>query len=432
MNSSRLHYIYLIVFLSVILCLKGCVGADTIHLKDGRTLEGKVISSNEEQVSIAIGSLSFKFQRDDIISFQIDSEADAILKNADALTSGGLFKEALERYEQGYEQTGDVRFKKRIENVRKKTVEKQKEKERQRVLSKVNSHLANYYKLKDQCRIEEALDELELASRIDPTNIGILELMLCEYLDRAIYDSSAESSFLDTLHALTDLDPENSFAESLANLYNRRRYSVAADADRRKKLAVFIKERRRKQVKAMVDRGWSYVNQGDYKSAYSLAQRARKIIGSSKELRDLKAEILHIEEKYYAKLEEQRERRLWLEKVQSLRFYREVEKNPGKFVGTEIIWRGQVLEIKEEQNQTFIQAHFVDTEVHWEDDCFFVYYNGVCGGLIKEDLFTVRGKIVGEIPYESQAGFRLEGIIVEANQVVPSLLPTLSESYFFN
>jgi Tfp pilus assembly protein PilF len=398
--------------------------ADQLNLKDGRSLEGKIVSADEEAIVLQVGTSRLKFSRDDIVSFEIYSRADMILKEADALTSKGLFIEALRKCEQGYEKTSDARIKSAIERIRPRAEAAKKEQQRRAISDRVNQHIERYFGFKDRANSKQALEELQKASETDPANTRVLELLALEYLDSGLAQPSAEARFLTVVKTLTDIDANSPGAKRLTDLYGARKRSIAAHADEQQRIAAekqkivaYERERRREQVESLINLAQYSLERGEYKSAYLFAERANTMVGSSQELLDLAPSIAAIIEGYNEHQRQERERQLWLQRVQSLRFYREVEKNPDKFAGTAVVWRGKVLKIEEEENLTLIQAYFVSTDVAWSDDCFFVVRKGVCKGLVKDDPFTVNGKILGKTEYISQALFHLTGIVVEGQEI---------------
>jgi hypothetical protein len=83
--------------------------------------------------------------------------------------------------------------------------------------------------------------------------------------------------------------------------------------------------------------------------------------------------------------------------------YNQLEKNPKRYKGTEVVYRGQIFQIQEDLGTTWMLLSVTDEGYGFWDDNIWVDYNGTIQGA-EDDIITVYGTIAGEQSYETQIG----------------------------
>ncbi|QUW21293.1 hypothetical protein JSQ81_16000 [Sporosarcina sp. Marseille-Q4063] len=94
--------------------------------------------------------------------------------------------------------------------------------------------------------------------------------------------------------------------------------------------------------------------------------------------------------------------------------FAELEKNPDKHYGEFIKYRGEVLQIMEDETSTVIRLGVTKKSYGYSsNDVVYVTYTGTTP-FVKEDIVTVYGPVKGSHTYESQAGYQITLPLVEA------------------
>jgi hypothetical protein len=83
--------------------------------------------------------------------------------------------------------------------------------------------------------------------------------------------------------------------------------------------------------------------------------------------------------------------------------YNQLAKNPKRYKGTKVVYRGQIFQIQEDLGQTWMLLSVTDEGYGFWDDNVWVEYDGTIKGA-EEDVITVYGTITGEQSYETQVG----------------------------
>jgi hypothetical protein len=83
--------------------------------------------------------------------------------------------------------------------------------------------------------------------------------------------------------------------------------------------------------------------------------------------------------------------------------YNQLEKNPKRYKGTKVAYRGQIFQIQEDGGSTWMLLSVTDEGYGFWDDNVWVEYDGTIDGA-EEDVITVYGTITGEQSYETQIG----------------------------
>ena len=83
--------------------------------------------------------------------------------------------------------------------------------------------------------------------------------------------------------------------------------------------------------------------------------------------------------------------------------YDQLAKNPNRYKGTKVVYRGQIFQIQEDFGQTWMLLSVTDAGYGFWDDNVWVEYDGTIRGA-EEDIITVYGTIKGEQSYETQIG----------------------------
>jgi hypothetical protein len=83
--------------------------------------------------------------------------------------------------------------------------------------------------------------------------------------------------------------------------------------------------------------------------------------------------------------------------------YNQLAKNPKRYKGTKVSYRGQIFQIQEDGGETWMLLSVTDEGYGFWDDNVWVEYDGTINGA-EEDVITVYGTIAGEQSYETQIG----------------------------
>ncbi|MDF2791135.1 MAG: hypothetical protein K0S80_4237, partial [Neobacillus sp.] len=87
--------------------------------------------------------------------------------------------------------------------------------------------------------------------------------------------------------------------------------------------------------------------------------------------------------------------------------YAELEKNPDKYSGEYVKYRGQIVQIMEDDGYTVIRLSVTQDSFGWSsDNIVFVTYVGETK-YVKNDVVTVYGSLNGSKTYESEAGYQI-------------------------
>ncbi|MGM8216484.1 hypothetical protein ACLIA0_13015 [Bacillaceae bacterium W0354] len=111
---------------------------------------------------------------------------------------------------------------------------------------------------------------------------------------------------------------------------------------------------------------------------------------------------------YVRKQEELKEKELE-EKKQSAKEirFKELDKNPDKYYGEFIKYRGEILQIMEETTSTVIRLAVTKDSYGYDlGEVVYITYEGTTP-FVEEDVITVYGTIKGSHTYESQAGYHI-------------------------
>lgn len=196
----------LLFFIILYLGLYVFVSADTVYLKSGQKIVGRIITNDETgvQIETKLGAMKIKASQIDRIE-QVTTE-DNYIKDGDALVQKGDLEKALTVYQQGYEKTQSPVIKEKIDTTTAALAKKNKEQEEKQKTELLAQHLTEYKRLKNVLANELALRELEAARDIDPNNQMILELLANEY-----FAAEQKKGFT---------DPTSKFAELATRLIN--------------------------------------------------------------------------------------------------------------------------------------------------------------------------------------------------------------------
>lgn len=84
--------------------------------------------------------------------------------------------------------------------------------------------------------------------------------------------------------------------------------------------------------------------------------------------------------------------------------YKVLNKNPDKLIGTKVRLTGKIMQIQEENNQTFmlIEVTYKGYDI-WTDNVA-VYYEGTINAY-EDDVITLYGEVTGSFSYKSRAGW---------------------------
>ena len=115
------------------------------------------------------------------------------------------------------------------------------------------------------------------------------------------------------------------------------------------------------------------------------------------------------------KKEEQQEQELQMKKqnAKEIRFA-ELDKNPDKYYGEFIKYRGEIIQIMEDETSTVIRLAVTKDSYGYDfNDVVYITYPGATP-FVDEDIITVYGTIMGSHTYESQAGHNISLPLIEA------------------
>jgi len=83
--------------------------------------------------------------------------------------------------------------------------------------------------------------------------------------------------------------------------------------------------------------------------------------------------------------------------------YNQLEKNPNRYKGKKVVYRGQIFQIQEDGGSTWMLLSVTDEGYGFWSDNIWVNYDGTIRGA-EDDVITVYGTITGEESYETQIG----------------------------
>jgi hypothetical protein len=180
--------------------------ADTVYLKSGQKITGRIITKDDTgvQIETKLGPMKIKMAQIDRIE-QVTTE-DNYIKEGDALVQKGELEKAISLYQTGYEKTQSPVLKEKIETTKTALAQKQIELAEKQKSDLLAQHLAEYKRLKNILANELAMRELEAAREIDPNNQTLLELLAIEY-----FAVEQKKGFT---------DPNSKFAELATRLIN--------------------------------------------------------------------------------------------------------------------------------------------------------------------------------------------------------------------
>ncbi|MDP9383981.1 MAG: hypothetical protein M3P50_01885 [Actinomycetota bacterium] len=83
--------------------------------------------------------------------------------------------------------------------------------------------------------------------------------------------------------------------------------------------------------------------------------------------------------------------------------YNQLNKNPERYAGQSVVYRGQIFQIQEEGDSTVILLSVTDEGYGLSTDNIYVEYDRTIQPA-EEDIITVYGKVVDQYSYETQIG----------------------------
>ena len=83
--------------------------------------------------------------------------------------------------------------------------------------------------------------------------------------------------------------------------------------------------------------------------------------------------------------------------------YNQLEKNPDRYKGKKVVYRGQIFQIQEDYGSTWLLLSVTDEGYGFWSDNVWVEFDGTIKGA-EEDVITVYGTITGSESYETQIG----------------------------
>ncbi|MFJ7640236.1 hypothetical protein [Peribacillus sp. NPDC097225] len=95
--------------------------------------------------------------------------------------------------------------------------------------------------------------------------------------------------------------------------------------------------------------------------------------------------------------------------------YAQLKKNPNKHKGEYVKYKGQIVQITEDNDYTNIRLAVTQSSYGYSyDDIVFIEYDGTTD-FVEEDVITVYGEIYGDYSYTSQAGWEISipGLLAE-------------------
>lgn len=114
--------------------------------------------------------------------------------------------------------------------------------------------------------------------------------------------------------------------------------------------------------------------------------------------------------------EEELEKQRVEEKKQSaleIRFA-ELDKNPDKYAGEYVKYKGQIIQIMEDETSTDIRLAVTKDSYGYDfNDVIYITYEGTTE-FVEDDIVTVYGTVEGSLTYESQAGYQITLPHIEA------------------
>jgi hypothetical protein len=97
--------------------------------------------------------------------------------------------------------------------------------------------------------------------------------------------------------------------------------------------------------------------------------------------------------------------------------YAELEKNPDKYSGEYVKYRGQIVQIMEDDGYTVIRLSVTQDSFGWSsDDIVFITYESETK-YVRDDVVTVYGNLNGSKTYESEAGYEITIPSMEAEYI---------------
>jgi len=83
--------------------------------------------------------------------------------------------------------------------------------------------------------------------------------------------------------------------------------------------------------------------------------------------------------------------------------YNQLAKNPERYVGERVVYRGQIFQIQEAGGVGFMLLSVTDEGYGFWDDNVWINYEGTIDSA-EDDIVTVYGTVVGQKTYETQIG----------------------------
>ncbi|MFB3896061.1 MAG: hypothetical protein ACE14V_07145, partial [bacterium] len=138
--------------------------ADTVYLKSGQKIIGRIIAKDDTgvQVETKLGTMKIKATQIDRIE-QVATE-DYYLKEGDTLVQKGELEKAIALYQTGFEKTQSPVLKDKIETTKAALAQKIKESDDKQKAEQLTRHLAEYKRLKN--RVQGPGKMLEVFRRV--------------------------------------------------------------------------------------------------------------------------------------------------------------------------------------------------------------------------------------------------------------------------
>jgi len=211
--------------LAIVLAGVCALRADTIRLKDGRTILGKVAGRENGQVAIQIGDAKLAVAESQIDRIETESDAVYLLKRIQDLASRSQWDLALQTCEAAAAAGADANV---LQNLRASLVSA-------RALSKdpkecmkpeARKHYESAMYMLDRALLREAADEMAEAHQLDPENLEILRQVAA--MDYAFYlrGDMPLSSLEKTVQKLLTLAPDDPNAKRYLAQAQNREYSL--------------------------------------------------------------------------------------------------------------------------------------------------------------------------------------------------------------
>jgi hypothetical protein len=147
------------------------------------------------------------------------------------------------------------------------------------------------------------------------------------------------------------------------------------------------------------------------KKQYAEARALFVELGSYKDASDY---VVRIDEKLEAIQQEQR--LADLEARASGLSYKQLKKNPDRWIGTFVKFRGQVFNIQETDGKTVIQVNVTNKGYGFWDDQIVVVFDGYTS-VVDENVITFFGTVTGTLNYTSAAGWDISVPAVKAEVI---------------